>query len=203
MNIAILGTGNIGGTLGDKWAAAGHSVVFGVRDANSAKSQALLESFPAARLEAIPLALASADVVLLAVPWGAVPEVVQSNAGALVGKIVIDATNNFGGPVVSNVLAVAEAAPMASIFRAFNSLGWEVFARPQFGETQVDMFYCGPEGEARAQVEQLIQEAGVRPIWLGGLETVNTVDALGTLWVTLAFQRGWGRRIALKLLQRS
>jgi hypothetical protein len=202
MNIAILGTGNVGGTLGKKWTAAGHAVVFGVRDPNSAKSQALLESFPAARLDAIPNALANADVVLLAVPWGAVPEVVQANAGALAGRIVIDATNNFGGPVVNNVQAIAAAVPTVSLFRAFNSLGWEVFDQPQFGATQVDMFYCGPEGDARAAVEQLIQDVGLRAIWLGGLEMVSTVDALGTLWVTLAFRRGWGRGAALKLLTR-
>ena len=168
----------------------------------SAKAQALHESYPQARLEAIPKALADADVVLLAVTWSAVPEVVRANADALAGKIIVDATNNFGGPVVNNVQAIAGAVPTAIIFRAFNSLGWEVFAQPQFGETQVDMFYCGPEGEARAKVERLIQEVGVRPIWLGGLETVSTVDALGTLWATLAFQRGRGRGIALKLLQR-
>jgi hypothetical protein len=202
MNIAILGTGNVGGTLGAKWVAAGQTVVFGVRDPSSAKSQALLESFPAARLEAVPHALASADVALLAVPWSAVQEIVKANAGALGGKIVIDATNNFGGPVVNNVQAIAEAAPTASIFRAFNSLGWEVFAQPQFGGTQVDMFYCGPEGDARATVEQLIQDVGLRAIWLGGLDMVSTVDALGTLWVTLAFRRGWGRSVALKLLTR-
>ena len=152
MNIAILGTGNIGGTLGKKWAAASHLVVFGVRDAKSAKAQSLRESYPHARLATIPQALADADMVLLAVPWSAVPEVMRANADALAGKIVIDATNNFGGPVVNNVQTIAEAAPTASIFRAFNSLGWEVFARPQFGETQVDMFYCGPEGEARTLV---------------------------------------------------
>lgn len=202
MNIAILGTGNIGGTLGKKWAAVGHTVVFGVRDLRSAKAQSLRESYPEARLVAIPQALANADVVLLAVPWSAVPEVVRANADALAGKIIIDATNNFGGPVVNNVQAIAGAVPTAIIFRAFNSLGWDVFAQPQFGETQVDTFYCGPEGEARAKVEKLIQEVGVRPIWVGGLETVGTVDAVGTLWVTLAFQRGRGRGIALKLLQR-
>jgi predicted dinucleotide-binding enzyme len=54
MNIAILGTGNIGGTLGTKWAAAGHTVLFGVRDASSTSARALRESYPEAVLEAIP-----------------------------------------------------------------------------------------------------------------------------------------------------
>lgn len=200
MNIAILGAGNIGGTLGRKWAAAGHAVVYGVRDPASPKSQALRELDPAARLRTVAEALATAEAVLVATPHAAVAEITRTHAPALAGKLVIDATNAFGAPVVSNVQTLQDAAPTATVFRAFNSLGWEHFAQPQLDGLQIDHFYCGPDGEPRAALERLIAEVGLRPIWVGGHETLPVVDALGTLWVTLAFRRGLGRGIALKLL---
>jgi predicted dinucleotide-binding enzyme len=201
MKIAILGAGNIGGTLGKKWAAARHEVIFGVRDVNSPKLRALLaEINTGAAAAPVAEAAASAEVILLSIPHAAVAETVQTAAAALDGKIILDATNKFGAPVVNNIAAIRAAAPNAKIYRAFNSLGWEIFARPQFGETAADHFYCGPDDEARRLVEGLISEVGVRPVYVGGLESAPIVDALGSLWVTLAFQRGMGRHSAFKLL---
>lgn len=201
MKIAVLGAGSIGGTLGKRWAAAGHEVVFGVRDVNSPKVHALLgDIHTGAAAASVAEAAASADVMLLAIPHGAVAETVQANAAAIDGKIIIDATNRFGAPVVNNIAAIRAAAPNAKVYRAFNSLGWEVFARPQFGETSADHFYCGPDGEARMLVEQLIADVGVRPVYIGGLETAPTVDALGALWVMLVSRRGMGRHLAFRLL---
>jgi hypothetical protein len=88
------------------------------------------------------------------------------------------------------------------LYRAFNALGWENFANPRYGELAVDLFYCGQEGEARIRMERLIGDIGLRPVFVGGLELAPVVDALGSLWVTLAFRQGWGRQIALKLVQR-
>ena len=200
MKIAILGAGNIGGTLGQKWAAAGREVVFGVRDPNSAKAQGLRASYPPAALKSVAEAVAFGDVALFSTPHAAVAEIVQAHAAALTGKIIIDATNNFGAAVVNHVQTILDAAPSALVFRAFNSLGWEHFANPRLDGAQIDHFYCGPDGQARAAVEQLIAAIGVRPVWVGGHEMLSVVDALGALWVTLAFRRGWGRGIALKLL---
>lgn len=200
MNIAILGAGNIGGTLGRKWAAAGHSLVYGVRDPASPKAQALRALDPAARLLTVAEALAAADTVLVSTPHAAVAEIAQTHAPALAGKFLVDATNAFGAPVVNNVQTLQTAAPTAVVCRAFNSLGWEHFAEPQLEGRQLDHFFCGPDGEPRAVMERLIAEIGLRPIWVGGYETLPVVDALGTLWVTLAFRRGLGRGLALKLL---
>jgi predicted dinucleotide-binding enzyme len=203
MKIAILGSGNIGGTLGRKWAGAGHDVMFGVRDAGSPKVKALLDSIKGnATAGAVVDALGFGDAVLFATPWSAVAGMVETGGGALNGKIVIDATNNFGGPVVNNVTTISAKAPAAQVFRAFNSLGWENFQNPQFGETQADLFYCGPDNQARPQVEGLIEDVGLRPVWVGGLDQVQIVDNIGTLWVTLAFRRGMGRNLAFKALTR-
>jgi predicted dinucleotide-binding enzyme len=203
MKIAVLGAGNIGGTMGKKWAAAGHEVVFGVRDATSPKVTALLKDISGnGRVDSVANALAFGDVVLVAIPYDAVAATVAAHADRLAGKVVIDASNKFGAPVVNNLETIRQAVPTAQLFRAFNALGWEIFANPQFGEVQVDHFYCGPDGENRQSVEQLIAEVGVRPVWVGGLEAAPVVDALGTLWVTLAFRQGWGRGIAFKIVER-
>lgn len=201
MKIAVIGAGNVGGTLGGKWAQAGHEVVFGVRDLESPKVAALLETIEAgARAEGIARSLRDAEAVLLAVPWSAVPEIVQAHGEALGGKIAIDATNNFGAEVVNRVDTIREGARKAIVFRAFNSLGWEVFARPRVGETRADLFYCGPNGAARERMESLIAEVGLRPVRVGDLDQVQLVDHMGALWVHMAIRQGLGRRLAFKMM---
>ncbi|MBC6936740.1 MAG: hypothetical protein DWB42_12995 [Chloroflexi bacterium] len=202
MNITILGAGNIGGTLGGKWSQAGHQVRFGVRDPQSEKARALRVKLPGAVVEPTGQAIPPGDVILFAVPSAAVEGIVRENNRALAGKIVIDATNNFGAPIVNSLLTILKQVPTARAYRAFNALGWEIFAQPQFKGTLADLFYCGPEDiQTRGEIERLIYDVGLRPIWVGGLDRALVVDALGTLWVTLSFQRGMGRRLALKLLQ--
>ena len=203
MNIAILGVGNIGGTLGKKWANAGHRVAFGTRDANSRKAQALRQSLPTVNIDTVSNALTSADVVLVATPHSTVADLVRHNAAGFAGRIVIDATNNFGAPVVNNVATISAAAPTAQIFRVFNSMGWELYANPIINGRAVEQFYCGPDNDRRPLIEKLIEEIGVHPVWIGGNEMLHIADALGALWVTLVFQRGYPREIALRLVQRS
>jgi len=202
MKIAILGAGHIGGTLGNKWLAAGHEVIFGVRDSQSPKTKTALEN-AAGQIRAVSVeqAVQFGDVILISVPWNAVPELVAVHAAALGHKIILDATNHFAGPVINNIACIKEGVPSARIYRAFNSLGWEIFANPQFGPNRVDMFYCGPDGAQRQVVESLIADIGVRPIWVGDNDRVVMVDNLGALWVTLVSQGGKTRRIALKLLE--
>jgi predicted dinucleotide-binding enzyme len=203
LKLAILGAGNIGRTLGVKWSAAGHHILFGVRDQQSSKAKAALKAAGSdASLVSLNEAISTGEVILFSTPWSAVPEIVNANASELKGKIIIDATNNFGGPEISNLAAIQAAVPSAWVFRAFNSLGWEIFDRPEFSGTLSDHFYCGPDGDARYVVEELIAAVGLRPVWVGSLEYAGLVDQLGALWVHLAFQGGRGRSIALKLLER-
>lgn len=202
MKIAILGAGNIGGTLGKKWLAAGHEVIFGVRNSHSAKTSAALENV-GGKIRAVDVdeALRFGQVILVSVPYSAVPELLTAHAAGMENKTILDATNNFAGPVINNLERIKEKVPSATLYRAFNSLGWEIFANPQFGQVQVDMFYSGPDGAQRQMIEGLITEIGVRPIWVGDNDRATIVDNIGALWVTLVFQRGRSRRIALKLLE--
>jgi predicted dinucleotide-binding enzyme len=173
-----------------------------VRDPLSPKVEALRRAYPAAQVAAILDALEASRVLLVSTPHGAVADLVQMYCPAIDGKLVIDASNDFGAAVANNIQTILQAAPQAKVYRAFNALGWEIFADPHFEAASADLFYCGADNEHRPQVESLIAAAGLRPVWVGGLESAPVVDALGMLWVTLAFRRGRGRAIALKLLER-
>ena len=91
--IAVIGAGNVGGTLGPGWAKAGHSVIFGVRKIDSAETnQALEHAGHSARAASPGEAAQASDVVVLTVPWPAAQEAVKS-LGNLSGKVLLDCTN--------------------------------------------------------------------------------------------------------------
>jgi predicted dinucleotide-binding enzyme len=141
-------------------------------------------------------------VVVLAVPAAAVGDVLSQVGAALDGVVVIDATNNVGGGGPLNAsAALAKAAPGAAYYRAFNTLGWENFATPSFsGGERADLFYAGPDGPSRAAVERLVEDVGLRPVWVGGPEHVETVDGVGRLWFALVMGRRMPRHTAFRVL---
>jgi hypothetical protein len=145
-------------------------------------------------------AIAFGQVVVLAIPGSAVDEMLATHGRALAGKIVIDAANRMGGGVMNSAAALAQHAPGAQVYRAFNSLGWENFEQPQFGDLQTDFFCCGPTGESQAAVEQLIGDVGLRPVRVGDMSQVHLVDMIGGLWFALALGQNYGRRLALKMV---
>jgi 8-hydroxy-5-deazaflavin:NADPH oxidoreductase len=188
MRIAVIGTGKIGGTLGGRWRAAGHDVVYGARTPSG-------EGPGGAPLLSVSDALADREVVLLAIPGGAVADIVAAHGTALDGKVVIDAANNVGQPVVNSRAAVAAAAPDALYVRAFNTLGWENFADPPPGAV---LFFAADEA-ARPAAEELITAVGLEPVFAGGAGVATTVDALLPLWFTLVKRGGGNRRVALRV----
>jgi predicted dinucleotide-binding enzyme len=203
MNIVVLGCGNIGGTIGGRWARAGHTVTFGVRHPEDEKTMALVAGFGRrATLTHTAAALDQGTVVLLAIPGSAVEATVAEHAAALAGKIVIDATNQLGRPVANSLATLAAHAPTAQPVRAFQNLGWENFADPHSGTEVADLFYCGAPGEPRAVMDGLIGDLGLRPVYTGGIDQADTVDALLRLWMALVRGQGMGRGVAFKLLRR-
>jgi predicted dinucleotide-binding enzyme len=202
MKIGVIGAGNIGGTIGKKWAEQGHEVVFGLRDPNAQRYQQLLETMEGkAQAMTMAEAVEQAEVVLFAIPSNAVEDTAAALGSKLDGKIVIDPTNKMGQAVANSLFTLQKHAPQAKLFRAFNYLGWENFAEPIIGGTQADLFYCGVAGEAQHIVEKLISDIGIRPIYVGDLDQVAAVDALLGLWFTLAVKQGKGRHLAFKMIK--
>jgi 8-hydroxy-5-deazaflavin:NADPH oxidoreductase len=190
MRIAVIGTGHIGGTLGGRWQAAGHEVVYGSRRPSGDPGPG------GAPVREVGEALASADVVLLAVPASAAADVVAANGPALQYKVVIDAVNRIGEPEVNSYAAIAAAAPQALYVRAFNMLGWENFAEPPEGAA---LFYAA-DPAARPTAEDLITAVGLEPVFVGDAGARGTVDGLLPLWFALVRQRGGNRKLAFGVL---
>jgi 8-hydroxy-5-deazaflavin:NADPH oxidoreductase len=190
MRIAVIGKGNIGGTLASKWREAGHEVVYGARNGSGLGPGG-------APVRSIGDALENAAVVLLAVPGQAVPDVVTEHGPALAGKVVIDAVNRIGAPEFDSRALIAAAAPSARYVRAFNSLGWENFAYPVPG---VNLFFAA-DPEARASAEELISDVGLEPAFVGDATTTAIVDALLPLWFALVKQNGGNRKLALRIVR--
>jgi 8-hydroxy-5-deazaflavin:NADPH oxidoreductase len=124
------------------------------------------------------------EVVLFAVPWRAVDDVLAS-LGSLEGKIVIDTTNQFGPggwqDLGDRTAAQVNAERMqgARYTKSFNTLtaGFQAEASQRTGADRVAMFYCGDDGEAKAVVAGLIEDAGFVPIDVGGIADAAPMEA--------------------------
>src|SRR4030095_5683729 len=159
MEIGVIGAGNVAGTLGRRWAQAGHAVVFGVRDPNDEKVRTLLAAAGVnARAGRVEEAAASA-VVVLTVPWEAAHDAVRC-AGDLTGKVLVDTTNpvTMGpaglqhGLLVGHTTSAAEQvaawAQGARVVKAFNTTGFGNMHDPRYGAQAATMFLCGDDTEA-------------------------------------------------------
>jgi predicted dinucleotide-binding enzyme len=194
MKIAVLGTGRIGGTLGRAFARAGHDVTFGARDPGDTDAP----GDTSATVTDIASAIGAGDVVVLAVPGGAVAGLAREHGPGLGGKLIVDAANNVAGEGPANSHdAVTAAAPGIRYARAFNTLGFENLQNPRYGDVVGDMFFSAP-GADRGTVEQLIDAVGLRPVYLGD-GTQALLDDLLRIWFTLSRLNG-RRHFALKVV---
>jgi len=193
MRVTVVGTGFIGGVLGRALATSGYEVTFASRHPGDDD----VAGSTGAQVAPVADALASAEVIILALPGAAVGDLVNNHKGALEGKLVIDATNQRGQAVAN---AHGSLPANVRYARAFNALGGENMADPVFPDGQrADMFFSAP-GADRSTVEAIISSVGLRPIYVGEDQEV-LIDALFQLWVTLAVTQGRGRRMALKLIE--
>ena len=210
MNIGIIGSGNVGGTLGKRWAQNGHLVFFASRDPESANVKQLVASAGAkAKAGTNAECAASSDVLLLSTPWPATEQAIRS-CGDLTGKILIDATNplapNLEGLTVgctdSGAEAVARWATGAKVVKAMNTVGYNIMADPSFPVGRVAMFYCGDDAGAKKTVAGLIDELGFEALDAGPLKQARLLEPFALLWITLALKYGYGREIGFELLRR-
>lgn len=208
MNIGIIGSGNVGGTLGTRWAQAGHQVTFASRKPESKEIQELwANAGPNARVGTISDAV-QADVLLLATPWPNTEEALRS-AGDLSGKILIDATNPLlnldaldVGTTTSGGEKVAQWARGAKVVKAFNTVGNNIMADPAFDGRRPVLFYCGDDQAAKQTVGPLIAELGFDAIDAGPLSMARTLEPFALLWISLALKEGLGREFAFQLIRR-
>jgi NADPH-dependent F420 reductase len=210
MKIAVIGTGNVGSTLGRRWAQGGHQVIYGSREPDSPRVSKLVQDCgPNAAAASSSQAAAGAEVVVLATPWDATQAAVEA-AGDLRGKIVVDCTNPFsgtsralgGGQANSGGELVAQWAAGARVVKAFNTTGAGNMADPAYGDMAATMFICGDNPQARATVSGLAAELGFEVVDAGPLMAARYLEPLAMLWVHLAYSQAMGPAIAFKLLKR-
>jgi predicted dinucleotide-binding enzyme len=210
MRITMNGTGHVGGALGIGWARAGHEVIFGTRDPKGADAHELLSRAAGkAKLATIADSVVAAEIVALALPWGAVAETLQAIGAALSGKILIDCTNpTRGWPAVdhsegSGGQQVARLASGARVVKSFNTTGFENMENPKYSDGAVTMFYAGDDVEAKKVVHSLVKDLGFDPVDAGGLQQARTLEILASFWGTLAYGQKLGRGIGFRLIRRT
>jgi 8-hydroxy-5-deazaflavin:NADPH oxidoreductase len=180
MKVTVVGAGRIGGNVARLLAQAGHEVtVTFSRDASALEQRAA--EFGATAVTDVAAAVAAADVVVLSVPWGAIPAALE-RTGSLAGKVVIDTTNQFGPgphPAAGQTAAAYNAArmPGARYTKSFNTLTSGFQARTAHHEPRVAQWVCGDDAEARRIACDLVRDAGYDPVDLGATATCAVMEA--------------------------
>jgi predicted dinucleotide-binding enzyme len=185
MKLGVIGGGRIGGNAARLLADAGHEVCLSF-STDPAKLRELAQSIgDRASAGEVREAVAFGDVVILSVPWTAVP-VALEQAGSLAGKIVIDTTNPFGAGGweqmpggITSAQFNQERMSGARVVKAFNTLtsGFQASASKRPPEQRVVLFMCGDDADAKATVAGLIEDAGFVPADLGGLADSAPMEA--------------------------
>ncbi|HTS51896.1 MAG TPA: NAD(P)-binding domain-containing protein [Burkholderiales bacterium] len=185
MKIGIIGSGNIGGSLGVLWAQAGYDVFFSSRHPDQL-GDLVRRAGPSARAGTPREAAAFGEVVLISVPYGAVPELGRDLAPELAGKVVLET----GNPYPSRDGAMAEPAlekgtglssqeflPGVRLVRAFNSVpaGALASGANRSGE-RIAIPLAGDDADALELASRLVRDAGFEPVVVGSLASAKEFD---------------------------
>jgi 8-hydroxy-5-deazaflavin:NADPH oxidoreductase len=197
--ISIIGSGNMATAIGTRAAKHGHSIELMSR--NTAKAQALAEQIGDGATVGSFGARPAGDIVILAVLYTGVAEVVAHYGDALSGKILVDITNPFNADVTGLVTTagdsasqqIAAAAPEGThVVKAFNSIFGGVLAE----DKPLDVFFAGDNAEAKTRVAAFLESLDMRPLDAGGIEMASVLEWAGVLLVGLA-RNGAGFDLAL------
>lgn len=203
MNILILGAGNMGSALARQFSRAGHAVRIAATSLE--KAQAVAAGIPGTSGVAAAGSAAASDVIVVVTPFEQAVPALRA-AGALDGKVVIDATNpltpDYMGLTIGHTTSAAEeiarAFPQAEVAKAFNTLFAQVVAEgPAFAEGQVaPAFYAGDSERAKGTAQALIESTGFRPVDAGPLKNARYLEPLAGLNIYFGYGAGQGTAIA-------
>ncbi len=211
MLITIIGAGNMGRAIGTRAVAGANDVEIVDRDAEEARSLAgELASAGAGSATAVkPGGMIGGDIVVLAVYYPSVAEIVEQYGDQLAGRVVVEITNPIDFETTEGLVVPAETSaaeqlaerlPDASVVKAFNTtfartlVGGEVDGHP------LDVLVAGDEGDAKRKVAALAEAGGLRAIDVGPLRRARQLEQLGFLHVLLQEPLGTGYASAVKFL---
>ncbi|MBI2232827.1 MAG: NAD(P)-binding domain-containing protein [Candidatus Aenigmarchaeota archaeon] len=200
MKIGVLGTGEVGQTLGEGFAKLGHRVMIGSRDPSKKEVQEWLAKTKA---EAGSFAGAAAfgELIVLATRWekGATENAIKlAGKENFTGKIVIDVTNpldfSAGAPKLdvaypdSAGARVQKWLPQAKVVKAFNIITASYMTNPHLAEGKPDLFIAGNDGAAKKTVKEIAMKFGWENVHdMGSIEQSYLLEALAMLWVRYGF----------------
>jgi 8-hydroxy-5-deazaflavin:NADPH oxidoreductase len=201
MKVAIIGAGNVGKALATSIKRAGHDVTIAAKHPGNAEAVASQVGATPARNNAA--AVADADVVVLAIPYGAAGEQVADEIrDQVAGKTIIDVTNpikpDFSGLATSTSAAeeLQQRLPDANLVKAFNTIFATNQARPG---RQIDGFVAADDGTAKQQVISLIESMGFTPLDVGPLSAARYLEGMAFVNIGLNAQNGWSWTSSWKL----
>jgi 8-hydroxy-5-deazaflavin:NADPH oxidoreductase len=176
--IGVIGSGHIGGTIGGLWVKADHPVLFSSRHPDELKD--LVAGLgPLARAGTVEQAIAFSEVLFLAVPYAALPQIGRDYGDTLKGKIVLDACNAVAardGTISEEVehdgvgVTSQKYLPGARLVRAFNTLNYMIFAKEaNRPDPKLGVPIAGDDPEAVRTASGLVRDAGFDPVVVGNL----------------------------------
>lgn len=205
MDIAIIGTGNVGAALAEAWARAGHIIRLGVRDPNQFNNKKQLEAITNVSVHPIAKAVAASQVILIA----AVPQATQAIAaqlGDMSQKVIIDAMNSLRvrpEPFGNTTEALQHWTNCPNIVKCFNATGYENMVNPAYDGQGVDMFMAGNSTNGKATAAQLAKDVGFAECYdFGGDDQFALLEQFAFSWINLAIVQGYGRNMAFKVVKR-
>jgi len=204
MRVGILGTGDVGRTLGKAFVTLGHEAKLGAREATNEKAAAWVkETGPKASQGTFADAAGFGDIVVLATHGEANDAVIKSiPPERLEGKVLIDTTNPLDfskgrpprllvGQTDSGGEQVQRAAPKAHVVKCWNIVGHTSMFRPEYAGGAPDMLICGDDAEAKQQVTQILHDFGWSEVTdFGGIEASRYLEPLCIVWVMYGAKTG-------------
>jgi predicted dinucleotide-binding enzyme len=177
LKVGMIGSGKVGSELGRVWAKAGYEVMFSSRNLDSDKKLAA-DVGANARAGTPAEAAAYGEVLVFAVPYGALPELGKTLQESIKGKVVIDACNPFpqrDGAIANQArekgagVVSAELLPGARIVRAFNAIGAARMGKASGAPGRIGMPIAGDDEQAIEVASGMIRDIGYEPVLVGGL----------------------------------
>lgn len=203
MNIAVIGSGNVGSALSKQFTKAGHRVYLGVRDLEDPKLKSLISENITAH--SIPDAISNSEVIVIAISPSGVLDLVK-NLGDVSSKIIIDAMNSFRAdlaPYKTTAETLAALTNCKDIAKCFNTTGANNMENPNYDGQKIDAFVAGDSKLAKETASKLAKEIGFGEVYdLGGNDKFEMAEQIAMIWINLAMMQNYGRDIALKILKK-
>ena len=210
MKLATIGSGNIGKSIGSWAAKAGYEVIFSAKSEQHAQDAAKAAGNNATYAN-IYSAVERADIILLAVPYGAAKEVLLNIKPLLKGKVLIDATNAINedysaltlGYTTSGAEEIAKLVPEALVVKAFNTVFAKIFAsqNPKINGSTISIFYAGDDRDAKNIVADLIKKMGFDAVDAGPLKAARNLEPMALLNISLGYGLGHGTSIGFSFVR--